>query len=345
MNTERESQDTREAADSALELVRVVDRTDFVSPTDYDREKEFVVRNNTDETKNYIFLPLGGFRLNLEVFDEDGRKLNYFPNDEVKALLEDVEEKSEDEYSQIKERFGEIKYTLFVQLPPERPIGPDELRSIRITFGQSEQPQYHRLWERPRIKGWITRWKEKFFRIPSFVAKANRRPGRSHSELFVVEGPSEYVTVAEKSREHADREKFYENGYGDDTRVLSTHLPPALDDEYTWKLSYDLVPNNTGLLRLLAGYWGIATGLALGLLVVQLALYAGYVEEGALTLAGFVPSVTGRSVSTGIASITVGVMYSLRTEWAERYRILCVVPIIFHGFSWILWAVLSISGG
>jgi len=337
--------DRREPREATLELVRVVDRTDFVSPTDYNREKEFVVRNNTNEPKNYIFLPLGGFRLNLEVFDEDGTKLNYFPNDEVESLLDEVKEADEDEYARIEQRFGGLKYTLFVQLPPERPIGPDELRSIKITFGQSEQPQYHRLWEYPRLRGWITHWKQKFFRIPSFIARATRRPDRPHSELFVVEGPSEYVTVAEKSSKHEDRDKFYENGYGDDTRVLSTHLPPAQAEEYTWELNYDLVPNNAGLLRLLAGYWGIAVGSAVALLSVQLALSAGYVETRSLTVAGFTPEIAGRSVSAGVASITVGVMYALRTEWAERYRILCVVPILIHGISWMLWAIIGTSGG
>lgn len=345
MATGGESRDSRETAHATLELVRVIDRTDFVSPTDYDREKEFVVRNNTDEPKNYIFLPLAAFRLNLEVFDEDGTKLNYFPNDEVEALLEDVKEESETEYSRIEERFGGSKYKLFVQLPPGNPIGPEELRSVRITFGQSEQPQYHRLWERPRLTGWITQWKKKFFRIPSFIARATRRPGRPHSELFVVEGPSEYVTIADKSTEHADREKFYENGYGADTRVLSTHLPPAQDDEYTWKLTYDLVPNNTGLLRLLAAYWAVAMGVAIGLFVVQLALYTGRLGTETLTVAGFSPEVIGRSTSATIASVTIGVIYALRTEWAERYRILCVVRTLLHGISWVVWAVLGSSGG
>ncbi|WP_115865190.1 hypothetical protein [Halorussus litoreus] len=345
MDNGDEEQDRQETKEEALELVRVVDRTDFVSPTDYNREKEFVVRNNTNEPKNYIFLPLGQFRLNLEVFDEDDTKLNYFPNDEVEALLNDVKETDEDEYSQIEERFGDLKYTLFVQLPPERPIGPDELRSIRITFGQSEQPQYHRPWEQPQITGWITHWKQKFFRIPSFIARATRRPDRQHSELFVVEGPSEYVTVVDKSCEHADRNQFYENGYGDDTRVLSTHLPPAESDEYTWELNYNLVPNNTGLLRLLAGYWGIAMGIAVLIFVVQTALHFGCIDPEALTVAGFVPETASRSISTGVTSITVGVMYALRTEWAERYRILCVAPIVLHGISWFLWAIIGTNGG
>ena len=341
-----EVQDVKEVEEAALELVRVIDRTDFVSPTDYDREKEFVIRNNTDEPKNYIFLPLGSFLLNLEVFDEDGKKLNYFPNDEVEALLEDIKTESEDEYSRIQERLGESKYKLFVQLPPDNPIGPDEFRTIRLTFGQSEQPQYHRLWERPWISGWITQWKQKFFRIPSFIARANRRPRRPHSEIFVVEGPSEYVTVAEKSSEHANRNKFYENGYGSDTRVLSTHLPPAKEDDYTWSLNYDLVPNNTGLLRLLAWYWTIATGAALLLLIgIQFTLFSGLVETEILTVFGFTPELTGQSISTGFLSITVGVMYALRAEWAERYRILCVIPIALHGISWILWAITGTSGG
>ncbi len=53
----------------------------------------------------------------------------------------------------------------------------------------------------------------------------------------------------------------------------------------------------------------------------------------------------GTEVSAGIVSVTAGVIYALRTEWAERYRILCVVPVLLHGISWVLWAVISTSGG
>lgn len=335
-----------ETEEAALELVRVIDRTDFVSPTDYDREKEFVIRNNTSSAKNYIFLPLGNFLLNLEVFDEDGTKLNYFPNDEVEDILAEIKAESPGEFHRIQERFSQSKYKLFVQLPPDNPVGPDELRTIRLTFGQSEQPRYHRLWERPWLTGWITHWKQKFFRIPSFIARATRRPGRSHSELFVVEGPSEYVTVGKKSSDLTEMDKFYENGYGADTRVLSTHLPPADENGYTWSLNYDLVPNNTGLLRLLAGFWTISTATAILLLFcVQLPLFTGSVETKMLSLLGFTPEMAGRSISTGVLSITAGVIYALRAEWAERYRILSVVPIVLHGVSWIFWAIIETSGG
>lgn len=339
------SEGSDETRGTTLELVRVVDRTDFVSPTDYNREKEFVIRNDTAESKNYVFLPLNGFRLNLEVFDEDGRKLNYYPNDEVEDLLEDIEEENEDQYEHIQESLGGSKYNLFVQLPPNEPITPGEFRTVRLTFGQAIQPEYHRVWEDPLFKGWWTHWKQKFFRIPSFVASAKQRQGQSHSELFVVEGPPEYVTVAEKSDEHADREQFYENGYGDDTRVLSTHLPPTEESDYQWKLSYDLIPNNTGLLQLSAVYFVTAVIFAICILASQLALFFGLTSFEILTIAGVEPDTVGRTIAAGFVSICATVMYGLRAEWAERYRILCIVPIGLHGISWLLWSLLGINGG
>ena len=345
MGPRDEEDSDHEPGHAALELVRVIDRTDFVSPTDFDREKEFVVRNDTEKEKNYILLPLGDFRINLEVYDEDKSKLNYFPNDEVEGLLESVKQENKEAYNQIQNRFGEDNYKLFVQLPPDNPIGPGELRTIRITFGQSEQPKYHRIWEKPRIVGWITHWKRKLFRIPSFIARANRKPNRSHSEFFVVEGPPEYVTVADKSEAHSDRDQFYENGYGTDTRVLSTHLPPAKEEGYTWNLSYDLIPNNIGLLQVLGGYWFITIAVAFAILSIQLGIKSGVIGAQQLSIMGFSKGLAGRSISTGIISVTAGLIYALRAEWAERYRIMSLVPILLHGISWLFWALLRSNGG
>lgn len=71
-----------------VELVRVIDRTIHVSPTDRTKAVDFTVRNPTDESFNFLFVPLRQSERNLEVHDEDGMRLNVYPNASVEDMLE-----------------------------------------------------------------------------------------------------------------------------------------------------------------------------------------------------------------------------------------------------------------
>ncbi|WP_336336552.1 hypothetical protein [Haloarcula brevis] len=319
-----------------IELVRVVNRIKHISPTDRNREKEFIVRNNADEEKTYIFLPLVDFRLNLEVFDEDETKLNYFPNREVDNLLSELKQVDPDAHENIKNRFGGIKYKLLIQLPEDKPIKPGELRTVKITFGQSEAVKYRRISDPSLFSGWVRNWKRKFFTVPSFVARAKKLSNHTHSELFVVEGPREYSTVAEKSSKHKDRDGFYENGYGKDTRVLSTRLPEATGGDYTWDMKYELLSDRRGLMRLLAVFWEISFFTALLLILAQMLHFTDFISL-VFSVSGITYGAIWQTFSAGMISGIIGVVYAVRAEWAERYRILCLIPLLLHILSWTLW--------
>ncbi len=321
-----------------VELVRVINRVTHISPTDRTWDKEFIVRNNSDEDKSYIFIPLVEFRLNLEVFDEDDTRLNYFPNSEVDNLLRKLRDDSEEEYEKIEKRFGGIEYKLLIQLPQNNPIRPGELRTIRISYGQYEAVRYHRLSDRP----WVCNipWKQKFFTVPSFVARAQRSSYETHSEHFVVEGPAGYATVADTSTEHSDRDGFYERGYGKDTQVLSTRLPPPTDDGYTWKLAYELISVRRGLMKLLTAFWVVSFITVLTIIVAQLLDLSGCISLNK-TLFGSSYQTIGQTYSAGLVTGLVGVIFRVRTQWASRYRILCLVPLLLHIASWILWHLVT----
>lgn len=320
-----------------VELVRVINRVTHTSPTDRTWEKEFIVRNSSDINKDYIFIPLVEFRLNLEVFDEDGTRLNYFPNSEVDSLLDKLQNDSEEEYEAIEQRFGGIEYKLLIQLPQDNPIRPGELRTIRISYGQYEAVKYHRLSDRPWIRG--LPWKQKFFTVPSFVARAERSPHETHSEHFVVEGPTGYATVADSSTEHSGRDGFYERGYGKDTQVLSTRLPPPTDDGYTWKLAYELISVRRGLMKLLTVFW-IISFVTSFVIVGQLLGLCGYISLDK-TLFETSYRTIGQTYSTGIVTGLVGIIFRVRNQWASRYRILCLVPLLLHIASWLLWYLVA----
>jgi hypothetical protein len=320
-----------------VELVRVINRARHVSPTVRTWEKEFIIRNNSDKNKSYIFIPLIEFRLNLEVFDEDDTQLNYFPNDEVDELLTELKDKSEKSYKKIEKRFDGIEYKLLIQLPQDNPIRPGELRTIKISYGQSEAVEYHQLSDHP----WFNRllWKQKLFTVPSYVARAERLPHETHSEHFVVEGPDGYDTIADNSTEHTDRDGFYESGYGRDTRVLSTRLPPPTDKKYTWKLKYELISVRREVMKLLGVFWIIS-------LVTSFILFFQFLDlAGCISLNGELFETSyktiGQTLSTSLVTVIIGILFRVRNKWATRYRFLCLVPLGLHILSWTLWHLVA----
>jgi hypothetical protein len=318
-----------------VELVRVINRARHISPTARTWEKEFIVRNNSEESKSYIFIPLVEFRLNLEVFDEDDTRLNYFPNSEVDELLDELRDESEEGYKKIEKRFDGIEYKLLVQLPQDNPIRPGELRTIRISFGQSEAVEYHRLSDRPWFNNYRLLWKRKLFTVPSYVARAERSPHEKHSEHFVVEGPEGYATVADSSTEYANRDGFYELGYGRDTQVLSTRLPPPNGNGYTWKLKYELISVRRGLMKLLAVFW-LVSSITSFIILFQFLDIAGCISlSGKLFETSY--RTIGQTFSAGLVTGLVGVIFRVRNQWASRYRILCLIPLLLHISSWALW--------
>lgn len=319
---------TDEQSPTHIELVRVVDRTIHVSPTDRKKEVDFTVRNPTDEEFNFLFLPLREFVRNLKVHDEDGLRLNVYPNAYVEDMLERVRERDEDGYRRMQHRFKHADYKLFIQLPPERPLNPGELRTIQLTFEQSDPVEFYSIRDPSLFRGWIGQWKKKFFKIPSFLADVERFPGHPHDVFIVVVGTAGYATTGSSEREGGEPEKeIYENGLDDDTRVLSVRLPPAEGRRYTWDLQYDLIPNNRNLMLGLAIYWVIAV--VLGVISPLLSVFGP--TDG---LVGY-----GKTVSAGLITATIGLIFALDADWADRYKILSVLPLLLHGVAWVLWTL------
>ncbi len=333
-------------SDRFVELVRVINRIQHASPTDRSGEKDIVVRNKTDADKTYLLLPLSDYHVNLEVFDEDGTKLNVYPNAEVEDMVAAIEKQDPETYDIINQRFGD-KYPLYIQLPDEKPIEPGELRTVTLTYGQQEAAEFHKLTDSPSVVGWLTHWERKLFSVPSFAATADRSSTEQHDEFFVVEGPLEYATVAEPSADELDLEDMYENGYGKDTRILSTRLPApdSTGDGYSWDLQYEFLTDRRGLVRILAVFWFFATLSGFMLIVGVLAHLTGFQSlpnllDQSSMLSGVSLHKGARTFSAIMSSGIIGVIYALRTEWAERYRLLSLIPLAMHGAVWALWTLI-----
>lgn len=309
-----------------IQLVRTVDRTIHVSPMDRRKEVDYTVRNPTDSTFNFVFLPLPQFERNLEVFDEDGRKLNYYPNRIVENWRES---RPREDQLELKQKFEHSEYSLLVQLPRKTPLGPGDLRTIQITYEQSEPIEYHRIWEPSLFRGWYSDWKKKFFRIPTFIADSDRYPGPINDEFVVVVGPSGYSTYGSAAIEGGEPSRnYYENGLDDNTRVVSVRVPPADDEPFEWEMEYDLVPNNNGLMKVLVGFWILAS--LTGGLSILIELLGGYGDLEPLFLA----------MSGGIITATLGLIFALEPQWTNRYKIMSIIPLLFHGGAWTVWQII-----
>lgn len=313
---------------SHIELVRIFDRTIHVSTIDRKKETDFTIRNVSDQDVNYVFLPLREFKLNLQIYDEDGQRLNYYPNDEVESFVEQMKDEDEGAYQQMQHRFKHTDYQLYIQLSPDKPLKPGGLRTITLKYEQSESVSFYSLSEPSVFRGWLSQWEKKFFKIPSFLAGAKRYPGHPHDEFIVSVGTPGYSTIGDISKSGGEpADDFYENGLDDDTRVFSARLPPADDRPYEWTLQYDLIPNNRTLMLILVIYF--------------LSIFLTGALSAILAISGNFPGLSNYGLvwSTAVITGTLGLVFALDMEWAERFRILCVIPLILHGMAWVLWTL------
>jgi hypothetical protein len=297
-----------------VDLVRVIDRTIHRSPTVREKEREYHVRNGAEENFNYILLPLREFKPNLQIFDENGDRLNYYPNREVKDILADLADADEDAFEEFQHRFKHADYKVYIQLPPDRPLRPGELRTIRLTYEQTETVEFHDLTERPIFTTQWKHWRRKVFDIPSFAGDAERFPGHGYDIFIKIMGPDGYSAVGESNREGGEPAKeIYENYMDHGTRVLSIRLPPAESKRYSFDLLYDLVPNNQRLMQDLALYF--LTSLVTGAVLVAFAAMDAFTGLNDYWMI----------LSAAFMSGTVGLVFTLDSDWSNRYRLLSII--------------------
>ena len=323
---DNDSQEEESAHHKDIEVVRMIDRTSHISPIDRKKEQDWVITNPTDEIFNFVFLPLREFRRNLEVYDEDGTKLNYYPNRVVEELKTRAMGRDPESWSHFREKFKQYDYDLFIQLPREKPLRPGDYRTITLSFEQAEPVQFHKLWEPGWIRGWYEHWERKFFRIPKFRGDVERYPTHHHDVIIVVVGPPGYGTSGASNVEGGDPSgTLYKNGLDDDTRVVSCRLPPPESKRYDWDLEYNLIPNNRGLMVVLVYYYLLAVSIG-GISLISYFLLPDMSNTGLL-----------KAISGGFTTSTLGLIFALDADWTHRYKILSIVPLMLHGIAWVLW--------
>jgi len=318
---------------------------------------EYHVRNLADRQFNFVFLHLRQFERDLRIFDENDEQLNFYRNDEVEAMLQAAEEENPTAYESVEEQLDRWEYMIYIQLPPDRPLRPGEMRIVRLEFEESTAVSFDSVLDPSPHEGWVSEWEKKFFNIPSFFADVKRYPDDSHDVFVNVVGSPGYASTGDtrftratdeattggaatagdtQDREEVTPSGVYENGVDDTTRTISVRLPPGADDPYEFSLQYDLVPRNGLLMTTLAWYWAIA--LFAGILLVTvpvLGLLTGAID---VPTAGPVSTIA-RTSTVGFLSATIGLVFALGADWTDRYRVLCVVPLLLHGMAWVFWNI------
>lgn len=325
--TEREQSGKKDGT-TDINLIRVINRTIHISPVDREKEVDYIVENPTDEEFEFLYLPLREFQRNLKVCDEDDRILNIYPNQHVKNVIENLKENDEEGYQRIQHQFKQAEYKLLIQLPPERPLKPGTMRTIRLSYEESDPVKFYSVTDPTVTTGWINQWEKKLFKIPAFIANQERFPGHPHDEFIVVVGTPDYAVTGRSIFEGPEPSKeIYENGLNDETRVISVRSPGADNGRYTLNVEYDLIPNSRNLMRGLALYW-------------VLAVFVGIISTAfpIFNLPTWAPLV-GQAVSAGFITSTIGLIFALDEGWTERYRIMSAIPLLLHGMAWVHWAL------
>ncbi len=89
-------------------------------------------------------------------------------------------------------------------------------------------------------------------------------------------------------------------------------------------------------MRLLAVFWEISFFTALLLILAQMLHFTDFISL-VFSVSGITYGAIWQTFSAGMISGIIGVVYAVRAEWAERYRILCLIPLLLHILSWTLW--------
>jgi len=300
---------------SEIELVRERWAFDHLAPDVRSITLEYTVRNTGAEDLFQIFLPLNAFLANLQVLDEDGRQLNYLPNREVERALQEVKRDKPAAYEHAVTVTPHPQYRISIVLPPNAPLRPGAMRTLRLVHTDAEKPRY--LWLRALT-------------LPSYHISHVRRAGQRHGIHVAVNAPPDTQLEVDVDDETVrSREHYHATPPADIDYHFNAYLPPAGDEPYVWRANYHTGPTLTeeGVLSL----W-LLVGAAAGLWVLLLSFLGTPSAETSREML---------AVSAAVAATSAGLLLALRNAWASRYLKLLLPVFAVAAVAWLRWFVLG----
>ncbi len=301
---------------SDIELVRERWSFDHTAPDARSITLEYRVRNRGSEDLYQVYLPLPAFLANLQVLDEDGRQLNYLPNREVEAALQEAKEEKPAAYAKAVTAAAHPQYRISVVLPPDAPLRPGAMRTLRLVHTDGERPRYLFL---------------RALTLPSYHISHVRRAGQHHGIHVAVNAPPDTQLAVDLDDETVrSREHYHSTPPQDIDYHFNAYLPPAGDEPYVWRANYHLGPALMEEIVLTA--W-LLLGAVAGLWVF-LASYLG-APAPATSRIMF-------AVSAAVAGTSGGLLLALRNAWGSRYLKLLLLVFALAAVAWFRWFVLGV---
>ncbi len=298
---------------SEVELVRERWSFDHRAPDVRSITLEYTIRNTGADELFQIFLPLPAYLANLQVLDEDGRELNYLPNREVEQALREVKEEKPDAYKRSLSSTGHPQHRISIVLPPEAPLHPGAMRTLRLVHTDSERPRYLRF---------------RALTLPSYHISHVRRVGQRHGlHVAVTAPPDTQLDVDLDDETVRTREHYHSTPPREIDYHFNAYLPPAGDEPYVWRANYHIGP--TLMEELILTAW-LLVGAAAGVGVLLTAFV------------GTSPPQTAREMfaaSAAVAATSAGLLLGLKNAWAARYLKLLLPVFAVAAVAWLLWFV------
>src|SRR2546427_2156879 len=108
------------------------------TPTQREVTEELTLYNDSDKAVGEIILHGPRYRPGMNITDQDGCILGFFPNNVVRDLLKQSGDKDDAKLLQQIERHE--KYIQWITLPKDRRIEPGNTRVIRISYTDATRP-------------------------------------------------------------------------------------------------------------------------------------------------------------------------------------------------------------
>jgi hypothetical protein len=198
--------------------------------------REYHIRNDSTEKIFEVILRDLPLMINLEVFDDDNRRLSFLPNREVKDIMERlIEQDKEGRVDSIKKYVLESgePYLLWIILPHDRGISPDETRVIRLKYLE----RVDRVME-------VKYSKFKLYNSRRIKITVNKSRSDIFDTFVNIIIPSNYgleydIKITNNNKELGNEEGFYKTKVNN---ILQVRIP-VLDKDITVYITYDIVPS------------------------------------------------------------------------------------------------------
>ncbi len=298
-----------------VELVRERWTFEHAAPDVRSITLEYTVRNTGAEDLYQVFLPLPAFLANLQVLDEDGRRLNYLPNREVERALQEVRKEKPAAYARAVSSTPHPQFRISIVLPPSAPLAPGAMRTLRLVHTDGEKPRYLFL---------------RALTLPSYHVSHIRRAGQSHGIHVAVNAPPDTQLAVDLDDETVrSREHYHTTPPQDIDYHFNAYLPPAGDEPYVWRANYHMGP--TFMEELILTAW-----LVIGAVAALWALVASYqgASAGPVSREVF-------AISAAVAATSGGLLLALKNAWASRYLKLLLLVFAVAAVAWLRWFVLG----